>query len=148
MSNKGNIPHSLSKIRGILPSLSTSEARVGSWILSFPEKVIHLSMAELAQECSVSDTSVLRFCRNAGFQGYTDLKIALAMDLATPIQMVHDSIRESDDEATMTRKVFLSNIQAIQDMLEMIDMPALIRAVDLLESANWIYFLEWGHRAQ
>ena len=61
--------NSLARIRSKYPTLAASEARVATWVLQQPEKIMRLSMAQVAQACQVSDTTVLRFCRNTGFQG-------------------------------------------------------------------------------
>jgi DNA-binding MurR/RpiR family transcriptional regulator len=112
-----------------------------------PERVVHLSMAQVAQACGVSDTTVLRFCRNAGFQGYTDLKISIARDITSPTQIIHDDIVAGDSPGTIARKVFLSNIQAMYDTLEVLDESALSKAIDLLSSARRILIVGVGTSA-
>ena len=99
---------------------------------------MRLSMAQVAQACGVSDTTVLRFCRNAGFQGFMDLKLSIARDLSSPTQIIHDDIREGDDPITIARKVFMSNIQALYDTLEMLDQDSLTQAVVALNNARQI----------
>ena len=101
-------------------------------------------MAQVARECGVSDTTVLRFCRAAGFQGYTDMKLAIVQDMATPTQLVHDDISEDDDAITIARKVFHSNMQALQDTLEVLDGAALIKAADMIASAEQILIIGVG----
>ncbi|MEM4235192.1 MAG: MurR/RpiR family transcriptional regulator [Candidatus Methanomethylicaceae archaeon] len=135
---------SLSRIRSHLPELGNAESQVANWILHHASDVIHLSMMQVARLCNVSDTTVLRFCRNVGFRGYLDLKLSIARDLAKPTQFIHDAISEDDDIPTVTRKVFLSNIQAIQDTLEVIDYDALIRAIELIENARLILIIGVG----
>ena len=110
--------NSLARIRSQLPTLANSELKVANWILQGPERVVRLAMAQVAQECGVSDTTVLRFCRSAGFRGYMDLKISIAQDIAKPTQIIHDAITENDNVATIASKVFISNIQALHDTLE------------------------------
>ena len=138
---------SLARIRSQLPALAAAELKVAHWILQQPEQVMHLSMAQLAQECGVSDTTVLRFCRNVGFRGYMDLKISIAQDVAKPTQIIHDAISEADDELTIARKVFISNIQALQDTLAVMDGPTLVQAVDLLNRAQRILITGVGTSA-
>ncbi|MCX7669767.1 MAG: hypothetical protein N2439_06830, partial [Anaerolineae bacterium] len=48
--------NALARIRSSYPALAAAEARVAAWILQQPEKIIHLSMAQVAQACGVSDT--------------------------------------------------------------------------------------------
>ncbi len=139
--------NSLTRIRSSYPALAASEARVADWVMQQPEKIMELSMAQVAQACGVSDTTVLRFCRNTGFQGYTDLKLSIARDLVSPTQVIHDDIEERDAPAVIARKVFMSNIQAMYDTLEVLDEPALSRAIELLAKANRILIIGVGTSA-
>ena len=136
--------NSLARIRSSYPALAASEARVANWIMQQPQKIIHLSMAQVAQACGVSDTTVLRFCRNTGFQGYTDLKLSIARDVVSPTQIIHDDIAEGDGPAVVARKVFMSNIQALYDTLEVLDEGALIKAINLLTAARRILIVGVG----
>lgn len=144
VSNSGS---SLSHIRSRLPELITSEMKVAEWVLQNPQETIHMTMAKVAEECGVSNTTVLRFCRSCGFYGFTDLKLSLAMDLAKPTQMIHDTVDENDDIPTIARKVSFSNIQAIQDTFEVMDFDSLARIIDMLWAANLIYIYGVGTSA-
>ncbi len=139
--------NSLTRIRSSYPALAASEARVADWVMQQPEKLMHLSMAQVGQACGVSDTTVLRFCRNAGFLGYTDLRLSIARDLVSPTQVIHDDIDASDAPAVVARKVFLSNIQAMYDTLEVLDEGALTKAIDLLSHADRILIVGVGTSA-
>ena len=139
--------NSLARIRSSFPALAASEARVANWIMQQPEKIVHLSMAQVAQACGVSDTTVLRFCRNTGFQGYTDLKLSIARDVVSPTQIIHDDIAVGDGPVVVARKVFMSNIQALYDTLEVLDEGALIKAINLLTAARRILIVGVGTSA-
>lgn len=135
---------SLARIRSKYPTLAASEARVATWVLQQPESIMHLSMAQVAQACGVSDTTVLRFCRNSGFQGYTDLKLSIARDLTNSKQLIHDDIVEGDTPIVMAQKVFISNILALYDTLEVLDEEVLTKALDLLSGADQILIVGVG----
>jgi RpiR family carbohydrate utilization transcriptional regulator len=139
--------NSLTRIRSSYPALAASEARVANWIMQQPEKIVHLSMAQVAQACGVSDTTVLRFCRTTGFQGYTDLKLSIARDIVSPTQIIHDDISVGDGPAVIARKVFMSNIQALYDTLEVLDEDTLVKAIDLLTGARRILIVGVGTSA-
>ena len=139
--------NALTRIRSSYPSLASSEKRVADWVMREPEAVLQLSMAQVARECGVSDTTVLRFCRNAGFQGYTDLKLSIARDIVSPTQVIHDDIAEGDSPGVVARKVFLSNIQALYDTMEVLDEKALMDAVGLIEQAQRVLLVGVGTSA-
>lgn len=128
----------VARLRGSLLGLSGSERSVAEWILADPGRLLHLSMSSVAQECGVSDTTVLRTCRTAGFRGFTDLKLALAQDLVRPTQLIHDDIDAADTPDALIRKVFHANVQALYDTLELLDAAEVIRAVDALEAADTV----------
>lgn len=143
-NNLGHSVSSLARIRSRLPAFATAEQKVALWVLQHAEDVVQMSMAQVARECGVSDTTVLRFCRAAGFQGYTDMKLAIVQDMASPTQLVHDDISEDDDAMTIARKVFHSNIQALQDTLEVLDGEALVKAADMIAAARQILIIGVG----
>lgn len=140
----GHKINSLARIRSQLPTFASSEQKVAQWVVQHAHEVVRMSMAQVARECGVSDTTVLRFCRAAGFQGYTDMKLSIVQDLASPTQLVHDDISEDDDALTIARKVFLSNIQALRDTLEVLDGEALTQAADLMIAAKQILIIGVG----
>jgi DNA-binding MurR/RpiR family transcriptional regulator len=139
-----NQTNSLARIRSMLPSLAISERKVADWVVQNFDEMIHLSMAQLGNICGVSDTTVLRFCRTVGFHGYTDLKLAIARDLASPTSQIHDEISDKDDAATVAHKVFASHIQALSDTSEVLDTEEFERAVELIITANRILFIGVG----
>jgi DNA-binding MurR/RpiR family transcriptional regulator len=143
-SSTDNYFNALARIRGNIPSYAQAERQVAEWILRDPSAAVKMSMAEVAGECGVSDTTVLRFCRTAGFKGYTDLKLSLVRDMAHPTQIIHDAIDELDDPVTVARKVFASNIQVLRDTLEMLDTAAFSKAVEMLCSTHRILIIGVG----
>ena len=145
--SSGTSINSLTRIRAKLPNLATSEARVANWVIQQPEKIMALSMAQVAHACGVSDTTVLRFCRNTGFQGYTDLKLSIARDLTSPTQVIHNDITEADSPTEIARKVFISNIQALYDTMEVLDEQALVQAITLFQNARQILIVGVGTSA-
>lgn len=128
----------IARLRSHLLTLSEAERTVAEWVLADPGRLVQMSMSQVAQDCDVSDTTVLRMCRTAGFQGFTDLKLALNQDLVRPTQLIHDDIEPSDEPEALLRKVFHANIQALYDTLELVDTDTVVRAVDALEGAREI----------
>jgi len=139
-----NKVNSLAQIRSRLPNFATAERQVAEWILQNTDQVIQLSMAQVAQKCSVSDTTVLRFCRAAGFEGYVALKLSIVQDLASPTQIVHDNIEEGDDPGTVTSKVFMSHIQTLHDTLEVLDIMTITKAVEMIMEAERLFIVGVG----
>lgn len=131
-------------IRGSLPGLVPSEARVARLVLSDPTAVIHWSVTELAQNAETSTTSVLRFCQRVGFTGYQDFKIALARDTIPPLQQLQEDVKESDAPRAILRKVVGSGSEAVAGAAATVQGDSFDRAVDLLDQAQRILVIGVG----
>lgn len=126
----------LARLRAARLSLSGTERKVADWILSGPDGLLASSMLDVAKAVDVSDTTVLRMCRNSGFSGFTDLKLALAQDLATPTQLIHDDVAPDDEPLTVAGKVIAGMVQSLQDTLAVLDADDFRTALALLTNAN------------
>ena len=62
--------------------LTRSGHAVADYLLQHADEAQYLSISSLARECNVAEATVFRFCRALGFDGYHEMRIALAQ--ATP----------------------------------------------------------------
>lgn len=62
--------------------MSAALQRIGNYILDQPDKVIFHTVTELAEASGSSEGSVIRFAHTAGFSGFQEFKLSLALDLA------------------------------------------------------------------
>lgn len=137
-------PGALIRLRGLYPSLKTALQKVADVILRQPEMAIYASVNEVAAASGVSEATVMRFCRILGFRGFQDFKIALARELVSPLQRLHEEVSEGDEPAIVVRKVFQANIAALQDTLEVLNMKAIQQAAQLLLHAHQILIIGVG----
>ncbi len=78
-----NVRSVLPKIKAHMPDLPVALKRIGKYIIANPELIVQQSAGEVASFSKSGQASVIRFCRTIGFDGFQDLKIALAGELAT-----------------------------------------------------------------
>lgn len=139
MRNTG-IPHCFTLIRASYATLSEKEKEIGDFILNQPEKFIHSTISQVAEEIGVADATVFRFSKRLGYKGYQAMRIALASEFISFTKDIHETIDENDDEKTIAEKVFKSNIRTLEDTLQVIDQEQLKSAVSALVSARKIDF--------
>lgn len=72
----------LVKLESAFDHLPVALARGAKYVLENPEKVVHQPLAELSSYAGTGEATMLRLCRELGFAGYTDFKIALSAELA------------------------------------------------------------------
>ncbi|WP_088042213.1 MurR/RpiR family transcriptional regulator [Bacillus sp. EAC] len=136
--------NSLGKIRSYYARFSDKEKKIADYILQNPKHIIHSTITEVAEDLNVADATVFRFCKRIGFKGYQALKIALATEIMTPIQQIHEEINEKDDEITVANKIFKSNIRTLENTAQMLDSQSFKKAVELILQANRVFIYGLG----
>lgn len=69
-------------LRSTAGTMTPALARVAEAVLAQPQATLYQSITELAEVSRSSEASVMRFCRDLGFSGFQDFKLALAKELA------------------------------------------------------------------
>jgi RpiR family carbohydrate utilization transcriptional regulator len=133
-------PNTITRIRAISSQLSEKERSIANLIIDHPEKIIHSTISEIAEELGVADATVFRLCKRIGFKGYQAMKIALASEVASPVNDIYEAITEDDNEETIARKVFMANVSTLNDTIQMLDMNHFKAAVNALASARKVDF--------
>ncbi|WP_394235667.1 MurR/RpiR family transcriptional regulator [Niallia oryzisoli] len=139
----------IAKIRSNYARLSEKEKKIADYILNDPEKIIHGTINEVAEELNVADATVFRFCKRIGFKGYQAMKIALASEFINSTQQldVDMEITDEDDEKTIAEKVFKSNIITLENTSQILDMSSIQKAVNIILHANRVEFYGTGGSA-
>ncbi|KNY15439.1 RpiR family transcriptional regulator [Shinella sp. SUS2] len=100
------------------------------------EATIRNSMSAIAQAVDVSDTTVLRMCRTAGFEGFTDLKLALVQEPRQSQDTNASEPHASDLQAA--GRLFRAVAQAINDTQGVLSEATFAGALDLIAGARHI----------
>ena len=74
----------LYEIHARTESFSAKEKRIAAYILASPREAVHPSIEELAERVGVSESTLFRFVRKLGYEGYQQFRIALATDTVAP----------------------------------------------------------------
>lgn len=128
----------LQKISSMIGELNPSESKVAMHVLESPSDVIHQSIASVAKASTVSEPTVMRFCRSIGCKGYQDFKLGLAVSLAGDTPYVHTSITQNDSTAQMAEKICQYSSNSLRVLYESLDIESLERAIEVLNNASRI----------
>lgn len=125
MAEKENV---LLTLRQGVSGYSPTQQKLGQYVLADPSRVLYLTITELARESATSEASVTRLCRALGCKGYTEFKMALALDIqqAEPPRPAGDAIDTVVDES----------IQALRDTATLLDRQQLRAAATALHKAR------------
>ena len=143
----------LDTIASSIDRLRRAEAAVARTVLAAPHAAVRASLAQLAGKAGVSEPTVLRFCRTAGFGGFHEFKIALAQHLAAsaareeagdrPTPLVRD-LSPNDSVASATEKVLNRSIDALVRLRSRLDTAALERAAGVMAGAQRVQIVGVG----
>ena len=128
------------RVRAVLPSLSPAEARIARIIEFDPAGVAALTVNKLAERAATSAATVVRAARSLGFEGYPQLRLALAAhsgsirsDSGVPLGA---EITESDSAVLVLAKLAAFESEQIRATAELVDPVALGEVVTLIGGAR------------
>lgn len=139
--------YGLAGIRSNYGKFSEKEKKIADYILQDPQKIIHHTINQVADELNVAESTVFRFCQRVGFKGYQALKIALAAEIVTPMKDIHEKISDGDSVGMVTEKVFRSNVKTLEDTLHIMDSHIMEKVVETILKADRIFFFGSGGSA-
>jgi DNA-binding MurR/RpiR family transcriptional regulator len=102
-----------------------AEATVAEFVTAHPERILQMSVSEVARDSGVGEATVIRFCRAVGYKGYQEFKLRLAQDLVEPVEFIHENISFSDTVEQLAQKVFQTNQRAVEHTQRTVD-PAMV----------------------
>ncbi len=134
----------LLRLQSAVPSLSPAEQHLAATILADPEKILYMSVHQLAEASGVSAGTAVRFCQMLGYAGFAQFKLVLAADLVAPARTVMGEIQPNDDVRAIAEKIAAGNTQAIADTMRVFDVNAMSRAVVVVAQARRLEFYAVG----
>lgn len=129
------------QIQSTYNQLTRTEKKVADYVLQNKNKVLYMSITDLADACKVGDTSVYRFCRTLGLDGYQQFKMKLSISL--PDHELLDEEDEEKEESTASR-IMESHMNAIRESYLLLSPEKLDRLVEMIDESEKVYFFGIG----
>lgn len=120
-------------------SLSKAQKRIANYILNHRDEVIHYSITTMAQKTGTVPSTVTRFCQALSYKGFSELKVYMEKNLATPLA-IDAPIQKSDSIQMVIQKLMNTFQNAVSDTLRTLDGKELTEAVDAILQAKRIVF--------
>ncbi|WP_049614723.1 MurR/RpiR family transcriptional regulator [Yersinia pekkanenii] len=117
-------------MRQELENYSPTLAKLSSFVLEQPQRVLYLTITELARESQTSEASVTRLCRQLGCKGFSEFKMGLAMEThqSHPRQFI-----EGGDEV---QTLIEDSVNALRDTGKLLDRQTLSHAAMNIHNAR------------
>ena len=133
----------LSEIEARMPTFSKGQKLISNYILENYDKAAYMTASKLGKIVQVSESTVVRFAIELGFEGYPEFQHSLQeivrtrLTAAQRMEVTNSLIGDGD----ILSKVLLGDAEKIKRTLEDIDAKAFEEAVKKLSEAKNIYIL-------
>ncbi len=124
-------------------SFSKGQRNIAAFILEHYDKAAYMTAAKLGAEVGVSESTVVRFVMELGFEGYPEFKRSLSelirskLTAVQRIEVTNSLIGNSD----VLPKVLYSDMEKIKRTLDGIDKSAFEQAVHAIVDAKTVYIM-------
>lgn len=131
------------RIKNAYHTLSKGQKKIAGAVLTNYDKVAYMTAARLGVLVGVSESTVVRFAIELGYEGYSDFQHAveeLVRNRLTPnqrIEMMKQRIGRSD----ILENVMEADMANIRYTLESIDRTGFDKAIEAILSARTVYIL-------
>ncbi|WP_250230152.1 MurR/RpiR family transcriptional regulator [Anaeropeptidivorans aminofermentans] len=127
------------------PKLSKGQKRIGNYLLNHYEKAVSLTASRLGEVIGVSESTVVRFAVELGYEGYPELQKALKDVLKNKLTSQQRIEVSSDilfkDNSNILRSVLKGDIERINTTLTEIDYEAFELSVESILNAKRVYIV-------
>lgn len=122
------------KMKSLFPDLTKSEKKVALYVSEHLSQMTYLSIGDLAGQCDVGETTILRFCKRLGFSGYYEFK-----------QKVILQIQKNEKEIQQQLPTTLNRIHIMfHETTQLLDKRQLKETVKMIMNCQTIYMFGSG----
>lgn len=133
----------LGAIQENMHTFSKGQKKIAGYILESYDKAAFMTASRLGHRVGVSESTVVRFASELGYDGYPDMQRCLQkmirnrLTTVQRIEVTNDRLGDQD----LLSMVLQSDIEKIRMTLEELDRESFNRAVDAIVSARKIYII-------
>jgi len=133
----------LSSINEMYPKFSKGQRLIASYIMDHFDKAAFMTASRLGATVGVSESTVVRFASEIGYEGYPELQKALQEMLRNKLTTVQrmDVTTGQLENTNILEKVLNRDIEKIRNTLEKTSTTDFNGAVDAICSAKSIYII-------
>lgn len=136
------------KIRSLYNQFTKVEKKVADYVLQHPDEVVYMSINDLADACQAGETSVYRFCRDLGVEGYQDFKMKLSLSISKnklgSMDEPTGNVTREDSISVLAQKTAQTLTNTIAETLSSFSESEFLRTIEMIEEAENFYFFGIG----
>lgn len=133
----------MSRINEKYNKMSKSHKRIAEFIMDHYEQAAFMTAAKLGATVGISESTVVRFAYQLGYEGYPEFQDDLAdwvKSKLNSVQKIGAKYGKSTQSEILT-SVLTADMKKIEDTIEHVDPHAFETAVDTILEANHVYII-------
>lgn len=133
----------IKQVETVYDDMTDSQKKVAQYIIKNYEDAAFLTLEETADRIGVSTTTVIRFARNLGYSGYSELSnqiqniIKAKVGLPERLLVAVDNLNHDD----LLLKTFNQDLANINSTLQALSPDKLTATLDMMTAADTIYVI-------
>lgn len=135
----------LDKILSVYKDLYEAEKKIADYVINQKEKVIEMTVSELAAQSNVSEATIVRFCKKCGMKGFYDLKINIAKDMVKLNDNTVSNKLDSNNIAQSLQNILANKIEELKQTISMMDEKEIKKILDIIKNARIVQFAAVGN---
>lgn len=123
-------------------TLSAKEKQIADFILEHPTESVNPSIEELAERIGISESTMVRFAKKLGYEGYQRFRLALAREtIPHELQLFETEVHEGDDVVDLVFKHVKANLE---QTYALINRSVIKEAAKLICNARSLFLMGLG----
>ena len=135
----------LDKILCVYKNLYEAEKKIADYVINNKEKVIEMTVSELATQSNVSEATIVRFCKKCDFKGFHDLKINIAKEMVNSNNDKISNELDFNNIAQSLQNILANKIEELKQTISMIHEEDIKKILDAIKKARIVQFAAVGN---
>ena len=138
----------LSDIRTNYHRLSPAQKGIADYVLANTKEVVYLTITDLAEKCSVSETTILRFLNKINLTSYQVFRVGIAQHEANGAKdFTASEISQEDNADEIIKKIISSTTTAVNDISNILSSKTVDKCTSMILNAERVYIYGNGSSA-
>ncbi len=135
----------LDKIFAVYDKLYEAEKKIADYVINNQEKVVDMTVSELANKSNVSEATIIRFCKKCNLKGFHHLKISLAKEMVTSKEGNISNVLDTNNIGASIKNILGNKIEELKQTVSMMNEKEIKIILDIIKSARIVQFAAVGN---
>ena len=135
----------LDKIFAVYNNLYEAEKKIADYVINNKEKVIEMTVSELATSSSVSEATIVRFCKKCDLKGFHDLKINIAKEMVNSEEKPVSNDLDANNIGQSLQNILANKIEELKQTISMMDEEEIKEILNVIKKARIVQFAAVGN---